>query len=74
MEVARQIATKAARRGRPVRDSNVPYGVNQGLSTSRMDCEDTVRIWYDQSLLYDYNNPGFREQTGAFTQVSVLST
>ena len=31
--------------------------------------EQAVKAWYKGSEIYDYNNPGFSQETGLFTQI-----
>ncbi|MFF0228594.1 CAP family protein [Streptomyces sp. NPDC004629] len=37
-------------------------------------CSDAVKTWYSQGVKYDYNHPGFSQDTGFFTQVVWKST
>lgn len=47
--------------------SGGPYGEN--LAAGYVGGEDPVDAWYDEIKLYDYQNPGFTEETGHFTQM-----
>lgn len=47
--------------------SGGPYGEN--LAAGYVGGEDLVTAWYDEIDLYDYDNPGFSEETGHFTQL-----
>lgn len=47
--------------------SGGPYGENIALGCS--DAQSCVDAWGDERQYYDYNNPGFSEQTGHFTQL-----
>jgi uncharacterized protein YkwD len=52
--------------------SHGPYGEN--LAAGYVGGADPVIAWYDEIQYYDYNTPGFSEQTGHFTQVVWKST
>lgn len=47
--------------------SGGPYGEN--LAAGYEGGFRPVDVWYDEISLYDYNNPGFDEETGHFTQL-----
>lgn len=47
--------------------SGGPYGEN--LAEGYGSWKDAVDAWYSEADLYDYNNPGFSESTGHFSQV-----
>lgn len=47
--------------------SHGPYGEN--LAAGYTGGASPVDAWYDEISQYDYNNPGFSEATGHFTQV-----
>lgn len=47
--------------------SNGPYGEN--LAAGYTGGYSPVNAWYDEISQYDYNNPGFSEATGHFTQL-----
>ena len=47
--------------------SGGPYGEN--LAAGYEGGFRPVDVWYDEISLYDYDNPGFAEETGHFTQV-----
>lgn len=46
--------------------SKGPYGENLAIG---YNTSGALQAWYDEYKLYDYNKPGFSEQTGHFTQV-----
>ena len=46
--------------------SGGPYGENLALGYG---IEGSVDAWYNEIAYYDYNNPGFSENAGHFTQV-----
>lgn len=52
--------------------SDGPYGEN--LAAGYSGGYEPVDVWYDEIGLYEYNNPGFNETTGHFTQVVWEST
>lgn len=47
--------------------SGGPYGEN--LAAGYEGGFRPVDVWYDEISLYDYDNPGFAEETGHFTQL-----
>lgn len=47
--------------------SGGPYGEN--LAAGLVGGYDPVNAWYDEISQYNYNNPGFSEATGHFTQL-----
>ncbi|SGZ53180.1 CIC11C00000001045 [Sungouiella intermedia] len=47
--------------------SGGPYGEN--LAAGYQGGESPVNAWYDEISLYNYNDPGFAEATGHFTQL-----
>lgn len=46
--------------------SHGPYGENLALG---YNTSAAIQAWYDEVELYDYNDPGFSESTGHFTQL-----
>ncbi|SCW00792.1 LAFE_0C12090g1_1 [Lachancea fermentati] len=46
--------------------SHSPYGENIALG---FNTSAAVKAWYDEIKLYNFDNPGFSEETGHFTQV-----
>ncbi len=53
----------------PTGHSGGSYGENLAWASYDLGEEGTVKFWYDEEPLYDYNNPGFSSVTGHFTQV-----
>jgi uncharacterized protein YkwD len=47
--------------------SGGPYGEN--LAAGYVGAYDPLNAWYNEIDLYDYQNPGFTEETGHFTQL-----
>lgn len=43
---------------------NLAYKMGQELTA-----DDVANMWYQESSKYNYNNPGFRNGTGHFTQM-----
>jgi uncharacterized protein YkwD len=48
--------------------SGGPHGENLFAGTTLTD-QQAIDGWYSEGEQYDYNNPGFNENTGHFTQV-----
>lgn len=49
--------------------ANNPYGENIGSMYGYTNPQYLVYLWYNEINSYDYNNPGFSDATGHFTQV-----
>ena len=52
---------------------NDPYGENIATG-SYIDPDTYGSLWYQEQSLYNYNNPGFSDATGHFTQLVWAST
>lgn len=53
--------------------ANNPYGENIATGTYT-DPDYYGFLWYDEQKLYNYNNPGYSDATGHFTQLVWAST
>jgi hypothetical protein len=56
--------------------TNSIYGENIAM-TSDSDTDaliQSIDMFYDEVLIYDYNNPGFKKETGHFTQLVWMDT
>lgn len=49
--------------------SGGPHGENMAFNQGSTDWEAMVDLWYNEVKDYDFNNPGFKSNTGHFTQV-----
>ncbi|KAH3681008.1 hypothetical protein WICPIJ_008016 [Wickerhamomyces pijperi] len=64
--VSQQYADQYTCNGNLTHHHNVLYGENLALG---YNTTAAVTAWYDEISQYDYNNPGFSENTGHFTQL-----
>jgi uncharacterized protein YkwD len=72
---ARAWAEELRRRGCALQHSDNDYGENIALgSAGVLDAETAVAMWYGEIEDYDWSEPGFRSETGHFTQVVWLAT
>jgi len=53
----------------PSAHSHSMYGENLAWATYNMRVSQVVKMWYDEEVDYDYDQPGFDSATGHFTQV-----
>lgn len=50
--------------------SNAETGENLAAGTgNEVNIAQEFQMWADEASLYDFNNPGYRNETGHFTQV-----
>lgn len=72
-QVAQTRADELFEAGELETDTSHGYGENVAVHYSfrlgETDPEATVRLWYEQIEDYDFADPGYAEETGAFTQL-----
>uniref|UniRef100_S4RAI2 SCP domain-containing protein n=1 Tax=Petromyzon marinus TaxID=7757 RepID=S4RAI2_PETMA len=62
---ARELARSRALRSHPT----VPHGQNRCVRVGSIPRRKVTNCWYADRLAYDYNNPGFQQGTGNFSQL-----